>query len=31
VFYVAADDHVRRVIADMVAHVGEAPEPADFG
>ena len=31
VFYVAADDHVRRVIADMAAHIAEAPEPADFG
>ena len=26
VFYVAADDHVRSVIGDLVAHVAEAPE-----
>ncbi|MCK6451270.1 MAG: metalloregulator ArsR/SmtB family transcription factor [Alphaproteobacteria bacterium] len=26
VFYAAADDHVRCVIADMVSHVGEGPE-----
>ncbi|MGQ0663950.1 MAG: ArsR/SmtB family transcription factor [Pseudomonadota bacterium] len=26
VFYSAADDHIRRVITDMVAHVGEAHE-----
>ena len=26
VFYAAADDHVRCVIADMVSHVGEAAE-----
>ena len=26
VFYALADDHVRRVIADMVAHVGESEE-----
>ncbi len=30
VFYVAADHHVRRVIADMVAHVGENPDVQDF-
>ena len=29
VFYAAADDHIRRTIGDMVAHVGEPPgEPA---
>jgi DNA-binding transcriptional ArsR family regulator len=26
VFYVAADDHVRSVIADMIAHISEAPD-----
>lgn len=25
VFYAAADDHIRRTIGDMVAHVGEPP------
>ena len=33
VFYIAADEHVRRVLVDMVAHVAEiAPEfPAELG
>lgn len=26
IFYVAADDHVRRVITDMVTHANEVPE-----
>ncbi len=26
VFYIAADEHVRCVITDMVAHVGESPD-----
>ena len=30
VFYAAADDHIRCVITDMVAHVGEASDPDDF-
>lgn len=32
VFYAAADDHVRRVLRDMAAHVDEPPgEPVDGG
>ena len=30
VFYVAADEHIRCVIADMVAHVGEAEDASDL-
>jgi len=30
IFYVAADDHVRRVITDMVTHANEVPEPPDI-
>jgi len=29
IFYVAADDHVRSVITDMVTHANEAPETPD--
>ena len=29
VFYVATDAHIRRVIADMISHVGEPIEAAD--
>jgi ArsR family transcriptional regulator, lead/cadmium/zinc/bismuth-responsive transcriptional repressor len=29
VFYVAADEHIRRVITDMVAHVGEPADAQD--
>ncbi|HYZ21567.1 MAG TPA: metalloregulator ArsR/SmtB family transcription factor [Rhodopila sp.] len=28
VFYAAADEHVRRMLADMVAHVAEVPDAA---
>jgi DNA-binding transcriptional ArsR family regulator len=30
VFYAAADDHIRCVITDMVAHVGEPSDHEDF-
>lgn len=30
VFYVAADEHIRHVISDMVAHVGEPSETGDL-
>ena len=30
VFYIAADEHIRRVIIDMSAHVGEADDSGDL-
>ncbi len=31
VFYVAADDHVRRIVADMMEHVAEPRADEDVG